>query len=237
MKVAIMQPYFLPYIGYFQLINAVDVFVIYDNIQFSKKGWFHRNRLLVNGNADYFTLPLKKDSDYLNVNQRYLGDNWDEEKSKILRKIKECYRKAPNFESTYKLVESVFENSEKNLFEFLYNSVLTVNSYLGIDTKIIKSSVINIDHELKSQDKVLAICNKLEAKQYINPIGGLELYDNNSFTNLNIDLSFLQSNSIEYQQLGQAFIPWLSIVDVLMFNDLAKIKSWLSDFKLQKNSI
>jgi WbqC-like protein family len=236
MKVAIMQPYFLPYIGYFQLINAVDV-VIYDNIQFSKKGWFHRNRLLVNGNADYFTLPLKKDSDYLNVNQRYLGDNWDEEKSKILRKIKECYRKAPNFESTYKLVESVFENSEKNLFEFLYNSVLTVNSYLGIDTKIIKSSVINIDHELKSQDKVLAICNKLEAKQYINPIGGLELYDNNSFTNLNIDLSFLQSNSIEYQQLGQAFIPWLSIVDVLMFNDLAKIKSWLSDFKLQKNSI
>ncbi len=101
MKVAIMQPYFLPYIGYFQLINAVDKFVIYDNIEFTKKGWINRNRILVNGKDEFISLPITKASDFLHANQRYLASNFENEKNKILRKIKESYRKAPYFKITH----------------------------------------------------------------------------------------------------------------------------------------
>src|SRR5438445_505000 len=105
MRIGIMQPYFFPYIGYFQLINAVDEFVVYDNIEFTKKGWINRNRILVNGKDAYITIPLKKDSDYLNVNERWLADVWTVERKKLLNRITESYRKAPYYESIYNLAE------------------------------------------------------------------------------------------------------------------------------------
>ncbi len=235
MNVAIMQPYFLPYIGYFQLIKAVDIFVVYDNIQFSKKGWIHRNRILVNGRDEYFTLTLKKDSDYLNVNQRVLSETWEQEKLKTLRIIKENYKKAPFFLSTFPIIEEIFNFESRNLFDFIYHSMLKINSILEIESKIVLSSSIAIDHDLKAQNKVLAINEKLQASHYINPIGGLLLYDAPSFEKKNIELSFLKSKNIHYKQYENEFMPWLSILDVMMFNDIPTIKNWLGDFDLQKN--
>ena len=235
MKVAIMQPYFLPYIGYFQLINAVDVFVVYDNIQFSKKGWFHRNRILVNSKDEYFTLPLKKDSDYLNVNQRWLSDSWEQEKLKTLRIIKENYKKAPFYLSSLPIIEEIFNFKSTNLFDFIYNSIIKINSILDIKSKIVLSSTLAIDHELKAQLKVLAICENLQASHYINPIGGILLYDAPSFEKRKIGLSFLKSKNIHYPQFNNEFLPWLSILDIMMFNDISTIKAWLKDFDLQKN--
>ena len=87
MKLAIMQPYFFPYIGYFQLIKSVDEFVIYDNIQYTKKGWINRNRILVNGTDYLISLPLKKDSDYLNVVDRQLAESWEKDRTKLLTLI------------------------------------------------------------------------------------------------------------------------------------------------------
>ncbi len=235
MKVAIMQPYFLPYIGYFQLIKAVDIFVVYDNIQFSKKGWIHRNRILVNSRDEYFTLTLKKDSDFLNVNQRVLSETWEQEKLKTLRIIKENYKKAPFFSSCFPLIEEIFNFKSRNLFDFIYHSLLTINSFLEIESKIVLSSTIAIDHALKAQNKVLAICENLQASDYINPIGGLLLYDAPSFEKKKIELSFLKSKNIHYKQYENEFMPWLSILDVMMFNDISTIKNWLGDFDLQKN--
>ncbi len=83
MKLAIMQPYFFPYIGYFQLINTVDEFVVYDNIEFTKKGWINRNRILVNGKDEYITLPIKKDSDFLHVKDRFLAETWSKDSAKM----------------------------------------------------------------------------------------------------------------------------------------------------------
>lgn len=235
MKVAIMQPYFFPYIGYFQLLQAVDVFVIYDNIQFSKKGWINRNRILVNEKDEYFTLPLKKDSDYLNVVDRKLSDNFEQDKVKTLRKIKECYRKAPFFDEAFPLVENAFNYQSGNLFDFILNSLKLQLEFLGIfSTEIVISSSLEIDHSLKSQDKVIAICESLKASAYFNPIGGLDLYDTESFEKQNIKLNFMKSNPIEYPQLGNAFVPWLSIIDVMMFNDKATIKKYLDDFSFVK---
>ena len=177
MKLAIMQPYFLPYIGYFQLLNNVDSFVIYDNIQFTKKGWINRNRILLNGNDQLFSLPLKKNSDYLNVDQRFLAESFNTEALKILRKIENSYRKAPNFKEVYPLIKQIFTYKEENLFMFILNSIKEINNYLGINTEIIVSSGIDIDHSLTSSDKVLAICENLKGTNYINPVGGKDLYN------------------------------------------------------------
>lgn len=232
MKVGIMQPYIFPYIGYFQLIQAVDTFIIYDNIKFTKKGWINRNRILVNGRDEYFTLPLKKGSDFLNVDERFLADNFAEEQVKILRRMRESYKKAPFFESVFPLLESVFTYADTNLFQYIYHSVTEVCKFLDINTRFIVSSELKIDHSLKSQEKVLALCKSVDADCYINPIGGMDLYAREVFLNQGIELKFINSEKIEYKQFGAEFLPWMSIIDVMMFNDKTTIKSYLQQYTL-----
>jgi hypothetical protein len=232
MKLAIMQPYFFPYIGYFQLINAVDEFVIYDNIEFTKKGWINRNRILVNHKDDYISLPIKKGSDFLHVNQRFLADIWDIERKKILNRIAESYRKAPYFKNIYILLEECIMYEDRNIFNFLLHSVKTIMHFLNINTKLVISSSIPIDHQLRSDEKVMAICKERGADIYINPIGGLDLYDKAIFKKNNIKLQFQKSNNISYNQFDNDFIPWLSIIDVMMFTSLNEIKSYLSKYEL-----
>lgn len=232
MKIAIMQPYFLPYIGYFQLLNSVDKFVIYDNIQFTKKGWINRNRMLLNGNDEYFTLPLKKASDYLNVNQRELSDSFEIHKVKLLRIIKERYSKSPQYDIINPLIESIFNYDDKNLFGFILNALNRIKDFLDIETEIVISSNIPINHDLKSQDKVIAICKSLKATQYINAIGGLELYEKSKFLENEIELKFIKSHAIEYDQFGKKFVPWLSVLDVLYFNSKVKTKEYLYQYTM-----
>lgn len=228
MKVAIMQPYFFPYIGYFQMMNAVDEFVVYDNIEFTKKGWINRNRILVNNSDAYITLTVKKDSDYLNIVERSLADTWPDERKKMLNRISESYRKAPYFKDVFPLMESCILYNETNLFKFILNSLKLTKDYLDIKTKLIISSSINIDHSLKSEKKVIAICNALKCDNYINPIGGLELYDKSEFKSKGIELQFIKAQNVNYKQFNNEFIPWLSIIDVMMFNSKEQIKKYLN---------
>jgi hypothetical protein len=231
MKVAIMQPYFFPYIGYFQLINAVDEFIIYDNIQFTKKGWINRNRILVNGSDIYITLPLKKDSDYLDIKARFLSDDWPNERKKTLNRITESYRKAPQFNFVYHLIENILMHDEKNLFSFIFNSLRQINQYLDIKTPLIVSSSIPINHDLKAGNKVIELCKARKASTYINPIGGVELYSKEEFKNEGFELQFLKANNITYPQFKNDFVPFLSIIDVMMFNSKKDFKSMLQSFK------
>ncbi len=230
MKIAIMQPYFFPYIGYFQLIKSVDRFIVYDNIKYTKKGWINRNRMLQNGKDVTFSVPLKKGSDSLNICQREMADNFN--RIKLLNRITGTYHNAPYFESTFPLIESILQYDETNLFEFIHNSLVCTCKYLGIDTDICISSTVNIDHTLKGTDKVLALCTSFDAHTYINPIGGLELYSKESFREQGIKLNFIKSKPFEYEQFGQEFVPWLSIIDVLMFNLNDKIKKDLLEYEL-----
>jgi len=231
MKIAIMQPYFLPYIGYFQLIDAVDQFVVYDNIKYTKKGWINRNRMLVNGMDVIFSLPLKKDSDYLDVVQRQLASDFS--RDAMLRKFKNAYAPAPYFDSTFQLLEQILDCETKNLFEFIYNSIGLVCGHIGITTTIRKSSTIEIDHDLKSQAKVLAICSAMGAETYINASGGVGLYSRDVFKVSGVELRFLTSNPMSYLQFDCDFIPWLSIIDVLMFNSLPVIATLLKNCTTQ----
>lgn len=223
MKLAIMQPYFFPYIGYFQLIRAVDQFIVYDNIQYTKKGWINRNRFLQNGKDVMFSVPLKKDSDLLDVRDREIAADF--KKDKFLNQLKEAYRRAPFFTQTFPMVEQIVRYEERNLFRFIHNSIVKTCEYLSIGTKILISSSIPIDHSLKNQDKVLALCAAVGATTYVNAIGGMELYTKEPFRVKGVELKFVKSKPFDYPQFGNEFVPWLSIIDVMMFNSLDTIQA------------
>tara|TARA_B110001452_G_C15240585_1_gene429543 strand:- start:4018 stop:4719 length:702 start_codon:yes stop_codon:yes gene_type:complete len=232
MKIAIMQPYFMPYIGYFQLINAVDKFVIYDNIKYTKKGWINRNRILVNGKPEYISLPIKKNSDFLNINERVLSDSWKNERRKLLNKLKASYAKSPFYSSVVILLEDILNHSEINLFNFIFNSIQKVCHYLDIETPLVKSSSLDIDCSLKGALKVIKICNCLKSNSYVNPIGGINLYNKNEFLRSYIHLTFLKSDEIIYNQSLDCFLPFLSIIDILMFNSKPNIKVFLNKYSI-----
>lgn len=221
-----MQPYFLPYIGYFQLISAVDLFVVYDNIKYTKKGWINRNRMLLHGKDAVFTLPLKHASDALDVCDRELATDFD--RAKLLNQFREAYRKAPFFPESFPPLEQIVLNREVNLFNYLFFSITSLCRHLGIGTEIKVASSLDADHSLKGQDKVLALCQAVGAKQYINAAGGVDLYSQQAFERRGFGLKFIRSKPLQYAQFGAEFVPWLSIVDVLMFNSRAQTHSFIA---------
>lgn len=230
MKLAIMQPYFLPYIGYWQLINYVDVFVIYDNIEYSKRGWINRNRYLLNGEAAYITVPLVKDSDFLDIRNRKVSEEfW---KGRIKNQLIAAYRKAPYFDDTINVIDQIYKSSDNNLYTFLKYTIQIVLEVLQIGTKIVTSSEITEDRSKTGKDRVIDICHQIGADNYINPIGGVDLYDKKEFNLSGISLEFLSANLTPYDQFGKIFVPALSIVDVLMFNGVQGTRQMLDDFKL-----
>jgi hypothetical protein len=225
-RLAIMQPYFLPYIGYFQLIAASDLFVVYDNIKYTKKGWINRNRMLLNGQDAMFSLPLQHDADHLDIDRRRLAATPGPHK--WLAQLKGAYRHAPCFAQTLPLLEQIAQCPETNLFRFLHHALLATCAHLDIGTPIRISSSVDIDHGLKGQDKVLALCQALGATEYVNAIGGTELYSREAFAQRGIALHFIRSRPLVYPQFaGAPFVPWLSIVDVLMFNPLDAVRNWV----------
>ncbi len=233
MKLGIMQPYFFPYIGYYQLINVVDKFIIYDNVKYTKKGWFNRNRLIFGDKVEYFSISLKKDSDFLTVSEREISDVFfSKDMPKILRKIKHYYHKAPFFDFVFPLLEEVFHFKERNLFRYIFNSIIKVTEYLEIQTEIIISSKIPIDHMYKNKYKIFEFCKYFNCDNYINPIGGINLYDKEEFRKNGIKLNFLKTSNIYYKRFNDIFEPNLSIIDVMMFNSKNEIKELLNCFEL-----
>lgn len=230
MKIGIMQPYLFPYIGYWQLINAVDKFVIYDNIQFTKKSWIRKNRILVNGKDQLFSIPLKKGSDYLDIRDRYLSETIELDKKKLINLITTAYKKAPYFSEAYPVIEKCINYQNDNLFEYIYHSVKEICNYLGITTEIIISSTLNMDHSLRNKYRVIETCKILNGNTYINPIGGTSLYDKDEFLDQGIELKFIKTNDIKYKQFDNPFIASLSIIDVMMFVSKDAIKKLLTDY-------
>lgn len=205
--------------------------MVYDNIQFTKSGWIHRNRILVNGSPKWITLALKKDSDTLDIRERNL-QNPAVNNNKLLRRIEGAYKKAPYFNNTYSLLKKCLTYDDNNLFKFIFNTIVAVCQHLSINTKIIISSTIPIDHSLKKQDRVIALCKFFNADEYINPPGGKLLYDKTVFNENGIELYFLEPEKVIYDQGIPEFVPQLSIIDVMMFNSLEKIKEYLNMYRL-----
>lgn len=230
-KCGVMQPYLFPYIGYFQLIDHCDTYVILDDVNYINKGWINRNRILVNGSDHLFTIPLEDASQNKLICDISIQkeDKW---KSKFIKLIQMSYSKAPQFKIVFPLIEDSISNNENNLSAFIYYAQSAILNYLQIDTRIIKSAGIYQNQNLKGQDRILDICLKENTSNYINPIGGIELYSKEIFEQNNIELHFIKSKSIEYKQFKNEFVPYLSIIDTLMFNDIDGVKNMLTQFEL-----
>jgi len=230
-SIAIMQPYFIPYIGYFQLIAAVDKFVVFDDVNYINRGWINRNRLLLNGVAHTFTVPLLSASQNKMICDIELVNEaaW---RVKLLRTIRQAYEKAPYYNDVYKLLEGIINYSTNRLGDFLLNNLMSIIYYLSLDVNIERTSRIYYNQSLKGQDRILDICHQEQASTYINPIGGIELYDKTRFFEQGIQLRFLRSRPISYSQNRGEHIPWLSILDVLMFNDVLAVRQLLTEMDL-----
>ncbi|OIN60783.1 WbqC family protein [Arsenicibacter rosenii] len=232
MKLAIMQPYFLPYIGYMQLMHAVDKFVLFDDVAFINRGWINRNRMLVNGQEFMFTIPLKDASQNKKINEIALSSDpkW---RGKLLKTIEQSYRKAPYYGTVFPMLEKIINFTAGTIAELIYPGLLELNQYLGITTELVPSSAIYQNDHLKAQDRILDICLQEKASHYINPIGGMELYDKDRFSQESIRLSFMQARKVVYPQLNRTeFMPWLSMLDILMNNDVDSIRRMLGEYDL-----
>lgn len=231
MRIGIMQPYLFPYIGYFQLIRSVDLFVLHDDVQWIKGGWINRNRILLDGSPLLWTLPITKKSSYELINQcevAKIGDGG----GRILRQIRNAYSRAPFFDDVMPVVRDVINQAEKNVALYVRNSLERLVEYFGLSTELVMSSKVKKNEVLKGQDRVIAICSALGASEYINPPGGVALYDKKDFRKAGIGLAFLQPGKIEYQQFGETFVPNLSIIDVMMFNSVEAVRQMLTNFTL-----
>ena len=228
MKLAIMQPYFFPYIGYWQLISAVDTFVIYDDVNYIKQGWINRNNIIGSNFNQLISLQVIGASSFKLINEIEVGNN----SQKILKTIEQTYKKAPYFESVFPLLQVIMQCEEKNLAKFLNFLIKEVCAYIEIKTTISTSSELVKNNKLKGQDKILDFCKVLKAKQYINVIGGRELYQKEMFSRENIELSFMKSKLLEYSQFREPFSANLSIIDVLMFNNKEKVRQYLTGYEL-----
>jgi len=223
-----MQPYFFPYIGYFQLINLVDIFVIYDDVNYIKQGWINRNYILAKVKKHLISLELKGASSFKLINQIKVGGN----KSKLIKTIFQAYTKAPYFKEVFPIIENSLNFEDDNLAMYVTNSLQNIADYLDVKTKFVVASGIEKSNDLKGQAKVLDVCKILKASEYINALGGQKLYSRDVFKNNCVELYFIKTKEITYKQFDNEFLPNLSIIDVLMFNSQDKIKRFLNEYEL-----
>jgi hypothetical protein len=231
MKIAIMQPYFMPYIGYFQLINAVDKFVIYDDVNYINKGWINRNQILINNKPSIITVPLKGASQNKKINEIFVSSD-EKWKSKMLRTIELSYKKAPFFNEVFLLFQNILNSNYQTISQLNLQSIKLICNYLSLNTTLDLSSNLYNNQIFAGQQRILDICIKENINQYINPIGGFDLYDKTYFEKSGVNINFIKSNPVIYKQYTDEFVPWLSILDVLMFNGKVKTKVILNNFSL-----
>ena len=228
MTIAIMQPYFFPYIGYWQLIHAVDVFVIFDDVNYMNKGYINRNNILVRGEKKLITLELIGASQNKKINEIKIGRN----RVKLLKTIEMAYSKAPHFDEVFPTIKEILTHKENNLAMFLYFSLMKISQTLQLNTKFIFSSDIKKDNHLTAQDKIIDIVKNLNSTNYVNLIGGQKLYDKDVFSQKNIKLNFIHAEPQKYRQFNDTFVPDLSIIDILMFNNIDEIRKFLNEYEL-----
>jgi WbqC-like protein len=231
MKLAIMQPYLFPYLGYFQLIHAADKFVFYDDVNFIKNGWINRNRLLLNGSPHYFTVPLSGASPFTAIDEIEFepGERW---KRKVRTTFEQAYTGAKHRDDGLRLLDSVLALSTTSIADLARGSVLLVMEHVGLQRDVVNTSRGYGNDALKGQDRILDICRREAATTYINLPGGRGLYDAGVFRTAGVDLRFVESQFPPYSQGAGAFVPGLSILDAVMHCPPAEIRGMLERYAL-----
>lgn len=231
-KVAIMQPYIFPYLGYFQLIHAVDTFIFYDDVNFIKQGWINRNKLLINKKASLFTIPVKKVSSFEEIKNTEINyNNYSIWSKKFIKSIRQNYKNAPFYGNVFPIIENVLSDQYKSISDLAIESIKQVFKYLNYEKEFLLSSdEFEETKGLDKADRIIEICKRVGADQYINPSGGVELYDKEYFSKHNVRLNFIKNTLPQYEQFDNEFISGLSIIDIMMFNSPSEIICQLSKF-------
>ena len=251
MIIAGNQSYYFPFLGYFQLINAVDRFTLYDNLDFSENRWVHHNRIkLRNGNIFTLSVPLINRTSSTLISDLTIFDaegnrNW---RRKTCKTIYDNYLRAPMFRRVFPLLEALINYPVQSVSALNTNSLVEICRYLNIDTTIQSGPDIYADIELRLSDskymeseypdiakkdaRIIEICRHEGADTLYNSMGGVGLYKKEIFLNYGIRVRFLKRKEITYRQPGDGFIPDLSIIDVLMYNDVPTISGMLEDYDL-----
>lgn len=232
MKLAVMQPYFFPYLGYFQLIEESDLFVIYDDVNFITRGWINRNRILINGSAAYITIPCKNSSQNRLICDTDHALN-DKNRGKLVRKIELSYKNAPYFENVFPIVKDVIYLDTPGISELAIASISKTMNYLKMSGSAKVSSSAYENQQLIGVDRIMDICKQENAKTYINAIGGKMLYNRQTFFDKGIELKFLKPSFSKYEQFNSTFVSGLSIIDVMMFNSISAVQKMLKMYTLE----
>ena len=237
-RIAIMQPYTFPYIGYFQLIMAVDRFVFFDDVQFIRRGYINKNAILSNHQASSFTIPVQKASRDTAINEVQIHPemytNW---RTKFFKSIQASYGRAPEFEKVYPLVEKVFQQTHSSISDLARTSIIETCTYLDLQKEFLKSSAINYDRSGNGEEKIISISKELRADTYINAQNGKSLYSEPAFDREKINLRFIAPGLPVYKQYKEEFVNYLSIIDVLMFNSIPEVRSYLTNYKLETKEV
>lgn len=212
MKLAVMQPYLFPYIGYFQLIYAADLFLIYDDVAYIKQGYINRNNILSSNGTIRFTVPVPGASSNKLISElKFAADV-----SKLLKAIEQSYSKTPYFDYVFPVIREILEFEDRSIAVVCQKSFEDIFSYLGIEKRFKKTSELDYVRSASALDRLIALCQKFGADCYVNAPGGRKLYDKPDFEREGIELKFIDSLLVEYRQIGARFVPNLSIIDILM---------------------
>jgi hypothetical protein len=245
MKLGIMQSYFFPYLGYFQLISHVDSFILYEHVSFRKKSWITRNRILdKRANSPVFiNVPVQKKSSSNSIGNTLINNSTDW-RNKIINLIFFNYKKALFFDEIFPVVEKIVNEKYASIHEYNARIIINICECLEIKTKITyqNENYILMEKELEvlakensseiKTQRIFEICDREGANTYVNPVGGAELYDKTHFTANEIQLHFVETSGYEYNQFKGDFEPHLSIIDVLMHNGIEKTKEMIHNYKV-----
>ena len=231
-RLSIMQPYVFPYIGYFHLIDASHTSVFYDDVNYIKRGWINRNRILLNKSDFLFTVPLENASQNKLINEvkPIISSKF---KEKFFAQIKDGYKRAPNYSSVVEVLKDVFSYEYNSASDLSIASIKAVHAILGKELNWVKSSIVSPDSKGKDKaDRLIHITKTMGFANYVNASNGRELYSKDYFLRSGVNLQFVESSIFEYKQFENEFIPWLSIIDVLMFNDRESILEQIKKYRV-----
>lgn len=232
MKLAVMQPYVFPYLGYIHLMSAVDEFILLDDVQFIAQGWIHRNQILVHGKPHLFTIPIQQHSLSTPISEVRLS-KFERFCEKFFKTLEAAYRKAPFYDETRELVHCALAPGVERISVLAERTLMLLSEQLGMGASILRASSFALPDSLRGVERVLKLCELRSARTYVNASGGTELYRAADFESRGIELKFVESRFREYPQFSGTFVPHLSILDVLMFNGREGTRALLKDWELR----
>ena len=226
-----MQPYFFPYLGYFQLLHAVDRFVFLDDVQFIRRGWINRNRILLGGEAAAISVPVQHGDRSARIRDVSIAPgDWRRKRIEMLR---HAYARAPHFDEIFPVVAQVIESPTESIVDLARSSVVRIAELLSLPTALVASSTGYGNEALRGQERIIDIAAREGASVYVNLPGGRDLYRGEGFERAGIALRFLRPEDRPYPQSAAEFVPRLSIIDLLMSVGVPAAREWLESYAVE----